>query len=105
MLTLLHCINVLCYILTLAFSFKIAEAYTFKKDHKVYHNVMEGPPVRPLCDGSDCISRRFSFLISRILQEVNAKKDTACDSTEDMLAAISESNIKVENTRKDISIG
>ena len=36
---------------------------------------------------------------------MNAKKDTACDSTEDMLAAISESNIKVENTRKDISIG
>ena len=84
---------------------KIAEAYTFKKDHKIYQNDIEGPPVRPLCDGSDCISRRFSFFISKILQEVDAKKDTASDSTEDMLAAISECNVELQNTSNNISIG
>ena len=67
---------------------KVAEAYTFRKDHKKYDDEIKGPPVRPLCDGSDTIIRRFSFIISKILQEINFYKESACDSTEDMLAAI-----------------
>ena len=84
---------------------KVAEAYTFRKDHKKYNDEIKGPPVIPLCDGSDTIIRRFSFLISKILQEVNIYKESACDSTEDMLAEVKESNEFLEDTSEKITIG
>ena len=84
---------------------KVAEAYTFRKDHKICNDEIKGPPVRPPCDGSDTIIRRFSFLISKILQEVDFYKESACDSTEDMLAAIKESNEILGDINKKPTIG
>ena len=54
-------------------------------------NVNLGPPVRPVCDISDGVGHKFSYLISNILQEL-CYGDTACNSTEEMLAAVEEAN-------------
>ena len=83
---------------------KISEAYTFRKDHKVCTDEVKGPPVRPLCNGSDSIVRRFSYLICKILREVNRYKESACDSTEDMLAAVRESNERLKN-KNEVVLG
>ncbi len=84
---------------------KVSEAYTFRKDHKQYDDEEKGPPVRPVCDGSDSIGRRFSYMISRILQEVNKEKESGCNSTEDMLAAIQHTNNVIKDIREEVVIG
>ena len=69
-----------------------ATQYFYRKDHKVYTDQIKGPPVRPLCDVSDSYGHRLSFLVSTILKEVYIDESTVCNSTEDMLAAIRETN-------------
>ena len=66
--------------------------YTYRKDHKPYEDRNKGPPVRPLCDVSDSYGHRLSYFISNILKEVSDDEPTVCDSTEDMLAAVKETN-------------
>ena len=51
----------------------------------------DGPPTRPVCDVTDGVSRRFSYLLSNILAEV-CYGDTVCGSTEEMLASIKSAN-------------
>ena len=64
--------------------------YSLRKDHK--NGVDEnGPPVRPVCDVTDGISHRLSYMLSNILKEV-CYGDTVCNSTEQMLAAIEKAN-------------
>ena len=68
--------------------------YSLRKDHKIeYDNNSEGPPTRPVCDATDGISKRFSYLISNLLQEV-CYGPTVCNSTEEMLASINKLNDK-----------
>ena len=77
--------------------------YSLRKDHKksmmrqeqqpdgeiVVRN--EGPPVRPVCDVSDSISHKLSYLLSNIIDEL-CSGDTVCNSTEEMLASIEKCN-------------
>ena len=64
--------------------------------------VDEGPPVRPVCDISDGISHRLSYLLSNMLKEV-CYGNTVCGSTEEMLAAIEQCNLN--NISEDFVIG
>ena len=57
---------------------------------RVQPNAM-GPPVRPVCDISDGVGHKLSYLMSNILQEL-CYGETACNSTEEMLAAVGEAN-------------
>ena len=41
--------------------------YSLRKDHKSSTSV-DGPPVRPVCDVTDGISHRLSYLLSNILE-------------------------------------
>ena len=54
-------------------------------------DVIDGPPVRPVCDISDGNSHKLSYLMSNLLKEV-CYGDTVCNSTEEMLASIAECN-------------
>ena len=54
-------------------------------------HINEGPPVRPVCDISDGVGHKFSYIISNILQEL-CYGETVCNSTEEMLAAVEETN-------------
>ena len=77
--------------------------YSLRKDHKVSLHKEEvhpdgtvttseqGPPLRPVCDISDGISHRLSYLLSHILEGV-CSGETVCNSTEEMLAAIEKCN-------------
>ncbi len=56
-------------------------------------DINEGPPVRPVCDISDGVGHKFSYLISNILQEL-CYGETVCNSTEEMLAAVKETNTR-----------
>ena len=53
----------------------------------------EGPPVRPVCDVSDGVSHKFSYLISNLVDEL-CSGETVCNSTEEMLASIEECNAR-----------
>ena len=73
--------------------------YSLRKDHKKGtpsignegSTVDEGPPVRPVCDVTDGISHRLSYLLSNLLKEV-CYGETVCNSTGQMLAAIKKTN-------------
>ena len=54
-------------------------------------NYDEGPPVRPVCDVSDGVSHKLSYLLSNIVDEI-CNGDTVCNSTEEMLSSIEECN-------------
>ena len=51
----------------------------------------QGPPLRPVCDISDGVSHKLSFLLSNILDET-CYGDTVCNSTKEMLASIEKCN-------------
>ena len=77
--------------------------YSLRKDHKesvtrvqrtdngAEEVFNEGPPVRPVCDVSDGISHRLSYLLSNMLKEL-CYGESVCNSTEEMLAAIEKTN-------------
>ena len=65
-----------------------------RKDHKELSQGArseEGPPVRPVCDISDGVNHKLSYLISNLLQEM-CDGETVCNSTEDMLASVEMTN-------------
>ena len=66
--------------------------YALRKDHKKSNNDEEGPPTRPVCGATSAYNGKLSHLISMILKEVRKEDDNACESTEDLLAAIEETN-------------
>ena len=77
--------------------------YSLRKDHKasvlrkdpqpdgevVISN--EGPPLRPVCDISDSVSHKLSYLLSNVIDELSSG-ETVCNSTEEMLASIEKCN-------------
>ena len=77
--------------------------YSLRKDHKksvirleqqedgTALNYDEGPPVRPVCDVSDGVSHKLSYLLSNIIDET-CNGETVCNSTEEMLSSIEECN-------------
>ena len=79
--------------------------YALRKDHKELQEGTrseEGPPVRPVCDISDGVNHKLSYLISNLLQEM-CDGETVCNSTEDMLASVEVAN--QEGVDEDAVIG
>ena len=79
--------------------------YSLRKTHKKSVSIEEiqpdgnrivreqGPPVRPVCDISDGVSHKFSYILSNILDEA-CNGETVCSSTEEMLSAIEKCNAR-----------
>ena len=62
--------------------------YGLRKDHKKHDDPEVGPPTRPVCGASVAHNGKLSHLISMILKEMKRKDEHACESTEDVMAAI-----------------
>ena len=73
---------------------KPATLYIYRKDHKKFEDRIKGPPVRPLCDVNDSYGHKLSHFLCNILKEISDEQETICDSTEDMIAAIKNTNEK-----------
>ena len=65
--------------------------YALREDHKNSTN-QECPPTRPVCGATTAYHRKVSHLISMVLKEVTKEGNNACESTEDLLDAIEETN-------------
>ena len=72
--------------------------YALRKDHKICDN-QEGPPTRPVCGATTAYNGKLSHLISMILKEVKKEDNNACESTEDLLAAIEETNSRTHKNQ------
>ena len=69
-----------------------APLYSLRKDHKEVGNVTQGPPTRPVCGGSAAYNSKFSHFLGLILRPVWQETETACQSTEELLAAVNDLN-------------
>ena len=70
----------------------IAPLYILRKDHKECEDPVAGPKTRPVCGAKDCLTRRNSFMLCQILQELLPLEERHCDSTEDLLAEFEVAN-------------
>ena len=72
----------------------LAPFYCLRKDHKKIEvgKEMDGPKTRPLCGATDCLTRRTSFLLSKLLTEIIPAGETQCNSTEELLQEIERAN-------------
>ena len=61
----------------------------------------EGPPVRPVCDVSDGVSHKLSYLLSNMIEELTYG-ETVCNSTEEMLASIRKCNTNDSIQEEDV---
>ena len=77
----------------------LAPFYCLRKDHKKIEEgkEIEGPKTRPLCGATDCLTRRTSFLLSKLLTELIPAGSTQCNSTEELLEEIEAVNNKEVN--------
>ena len=62
--------------------------YGLRKDHKQFDDPDIGPPTRPVCGAKAAHNGKLSHLISLILKEVKRQDEHACESTDDIMAAI-----------------
>ena len=64
------------------------------KDHKKieFGEEEKGQKTRPICGAKDCITRRTSFLLSKLLTELIPPDETHCDSTENLIEEINKVN-------------
>ena len=62
--------------------------YGLRKDHKKCDDLEVGPPTRPVCGAAAAHNGKLSHLISLVLKEVKRKDEHACESTDDIMAAI-----------------
>ena len=69
-----------------------ASLYSLRKYHKEVENVTQGPPTRPVCGGSAAYNSKISHFIGLILRPVWQETETACQSTEELLAAVDDLN-------------
>ena len=69
-----------------------APLYTLRKDHKPFEDPVAGPPTRPVCGGAAAYNSKMSHLLGLFLRPVWMEQETACSSTEEMLAAFHEVN-------------
>ena len=65
----------------------LAPFYCLRKDHKKVEEgrEAEGPKTRPLCGATDCLTRRTSYLLSKLLVEIIPPDITQCNSTEELI--------------------
>ena len=69
-----------------------APLYALRKDHKEYADDVEGPPTRPVCAANTAYNSKLSHLMCSILKPVWQSNEYACESTEDLLAAVRDLN-------------
>ena len=76
----------------------LAPFYCLRKDHKKVEQgrEAEGPKTRPLCGATDCLTRRTSVLLSKLLVEVIPPNISQCNSTEDLIEEVKISIVKSE---------
>ena len=70
--------------------------YFYFKDHKTICDNNLCPPTRPICGANEGPLMRLSNLVSDVLEEVvahDSMTDILCDSTEDMLSRIEQTNV------------
>ena len=79
----------------------LAPFYCLRKDHKKVEegHETEGPKTRPLCGATDCLTRRTSFLLSKLLVELIPPSSTQCNSTQELIEDINELNKKTINDK------
>ena len=72
----------------------LAPFYCLRKDHKPIEpdKEVEGPKTRPLCGATDCLTRRTSYLLSKLLVDLIPPSDTQCNSTQELIDEISKLN-------------
>ena len=72
----------------------LAPFYCLRKDHKKVEEgrEAEGPKTRPLCGATDCLTRRTSFLLSKLLVETIPPNNTQCNSTQELIEDIKQLN-------------
>ena len=70
----------------------IPPQYGLRKDHKVYDDELKGPPLRPVCGAVIASNYRLSYFLSKILRPYIKLAEEICDSTDDMLSRINETN-------------
>ena len=68
--------------------------YGMRKDHKKVEEGMEevGPKVRPVCGANDCVTKRVSHILCKILYPLVENEKTHCWSTNDLLDEIERLN-------------
>ena len=68
----------------------LAPFYCLRKDHKKVEagKEKEGPKTRPLCGATDCLTKRTSYMLSKLLTDLILPDDTQCNSTEELIQAI-----------------
>ena len=76
--------------------------YGLRKDHKVTENVIEGPPVRPVCGANQAPNSRLGNFLSKIVNEYAdaANIRTECRSSEEMRASFEKYNDEEDPTVK-----
>ena len=72
----------------------IPPIYGLRKDHKEHHDIINGPPLRPVCGAITSCNYRISYFLSQILKPLIQLSPESCDSTEDLLS-------KMENVNKN----
>ena len=77
--------------------------YALRKDHKRSENPVTGPPTRPVCGAKAAYNGKLSHIISLILKQVRIEDENAAESTEDIMAAIEEVNMR--NVKDPLIVG
>ena len=62
----------------------IPPEYGQRKDHKVFNDVIKGPPTRPVCGAVSSCNFRISYYFSNILKPFIALAEEACNISEDI---------------------
>ena len=75
-----------------------APMYTTRKDHKAFEDQEKGPPVRPICGANAGYNSKLSHLISTLIKPLHTRDTNECNSTEDLLANISQLNNNATDT-------
>ena len=85
---------------------KIPPFYGTRKDHKEVERGLEeqGPKVRPVCGAEDCVTKRTSYLLCLIGENLLDNEPTHCDSTINLLEEIDKLN-KSGQVNKELIIG
>merc|ERR1712105_246688 len=75
---------------------KISDLKGFRKDHKRCTDLTIGPPLRPVVGASESSNAPLSWLMGKIIdvvtQQIDDKNRHICDSTEDLVARVTETN-------------
>ena len=83
----------------------IPPLYGLRKDHKFHHDVVAGPPSRPVCGADSSANFRLSHLLSLILSELwqRDQSGSVCMNTEEMMAEVT--RVNSEDIGEDTIIG